>query len=229
MLQCADLPAKDDLHVRNIMELEENVAIPMRSMLMFYFIQAVCENLSLKKSFRVMEHLLDLIGGRDFLETSGLSDYDGVNRFNREECRYLLGFTEDLYDLKKDDYAVTFANFSDNEESRRPRFMADFVSLGKHVPKEKLRDCLDLIQILISEQFVFELCMPEGRLQYLLPADRRVFRRLAECDAIYAQLYALVDSGENGVLRYGKHFYENFYSKRDILLQLLWERAGWRP
>lgn len=106
---------------------------------------------------------------------------------------------------------------------------ADFVSLGKHVPKEKLRDCLDLIQILISEQFVFELCMPEGRLQYLLPADRRVFRRLAECDAIYAQLYALVDSGENGVLRYGKHFYENFYSKRDILLQLLWERAGWRP
>lgn len=66
-------------------------------------------------------------------------------------------------------------------------------------------------------------------MEYLRPADRRVFRRLTECDAVYVQLYGLVDSEENGVLRYGKHFYETFYSKRDILLQLLWERAGWRP
>ena len=220
---------KDDLHVQNIMELHENVAIPMRSMLMFYFVQAVCENLSLKKSFHVMEHLLDLIGGRDNLAESRMSDYDGINRFNREECRYLLGFTEDLFDLRKDDYVVSFANFSENEASRRPRFLADFISLGKHLPKEKLQDCLDLIRILISEQFVTELCDPDGQLRYLLPADRRVFRALAERDPLYSHLYKQLDSEGNGVLRYGKSFYETFYSKRDVLLQLLWERAGWRP
>ena len=220
---------KDDLHVNNIMELNESVAIPMRSMLMFYFVQAVCENRSLKKSFRVMEHLLDLIGGRDALEKSGLSDYDGVNRFNREECRYLLSFTEDLYDLKKDDYSVSFANFSANETSRHPRFLADFVSVGKHMEREKRQDCLDLIQILISESFVLDLCMQGGEFHYLLPADKRVFRRLAEWNTVYNSLYGLLDSEENGVLRYGKRFYENFYSGRDILLQLLWERAGWRP
>ena len=38
-------------------------------------------------------------------------------------------------------------------------------------------------------------------MEYLRPADRRVFRRLAECDAVYAQLYGLVDSEENGILR----------------------------
>ena len=134
---------KDDLHIHNIMELHENAAIPLRSMLMFYFTQAVCENLSLKKSVHVMEHLLDLIGGRDFLEKSGMTDYDGVNRFNRGECRYLLSFTEYLYDLKKDDYAVSFINFSDKDESSRPRFMADFISIGKNTQKEKLQDCLD--------------------------------------------------------------------------------------
>ena len=220
---------KDDLHVRNIMELDENVAIPMRSMLMFYFIQAVCENLSLKKSFHVMEHLLDLIGGRDFLAESGLSDYDGINRFNREECRYLLGFTEDVHDLKKDDYTVSFVNFSEYETSRRPRFMADFISIGKHIQKEKLQDCLDLIKIMTDEHFIFDVCTHDGELQYLLPADMCVFQRLAEIDPIYGRLYDQVNSEENGVLRYGKHFYESFYSGRDILLQLLWERAGWRP
>jgi len=220
---------KDDPHVNNIMELNENVAIPLRSMLMFYFVQAVCENLSLKKSFRVMEHLLDLIGGKDFLEKSGTDDYDGVNRFNRGECRYLLSFMEYLYDLEKDDYMVSFVNFSDKEESRSPHFLTDFVSVGKHVPKEKLKDCLDLIDILISEEFIFELCIPDGELQYLLPADRCVFQRLAEIDPIYRRLYDRVNSEKNSVLRYGKHFYENFYSGRDILLHLLWERAGWRP
>ena len=220
---------KDDLHVRNIMELDENVAIPLRSMLMFYYVQAVCENLSLKKSFHVMEHLLHLIGGRDFLEESGLDDYDGINRFSREECRYLLSFTESLYNLKKNDYAVSFVNFSDRKTNRKPLFFADSVSLGKNIQKEKLQDCLDLIHILISEQFVFDLCMPGGRLKYLLPADRRVFQRLAGYDPLYRELYGLVDSEENGILRYGRYFYENFYSSRDILLQLLWVKAGWKP
>ena len=110
------------------------------------------------------------------MEKSSMDDYDGINRFDREECRYLLSFTEYLYDVKKDDYAVSFVNFSDKEESRRPRFLADFISVGKHVQKEKLRDCLDLIDIMISEEFIFELCAPNGELQYLLPADRCVFR-----------------------------------------------------
>ena len=219
---------KDDLHVRNIMELDERIAIPMRSMVMFYFVQAVCENLSLKKSFRVMEHLLELIGGREALAGSGSDDYDGFNRFERGECRYLLGFTEDLHDLKKGDYTVSFANFSCHEEIRRPRFLADFISLGKHVPKDKLQDCLDLIRILTSEEFVFELCTHDGSLQYLLPADRQVFLRLAEDNDLYGQLFEQLDFAENSVLRYGRSFYENFYRQRDILLQLLWEKAGWR-
>jgi hypothetical protein len=78
---------KDD---RNIMELEENTAIPMRSMLIFYYLQTVCTNLNIRKSMKVLKHLLDLIGGRDFLEKSRLSDYDGINRFSREERAKLL-------------------------------------------------------------------------------------------------------------------------------------------
>ena len=69
---------------------------------------------------------------------------------NEERSPIIFYYTEYLYDLNnldKDDYTVSFINFSDKEESSRPRFMADFISIGKHIQKEKLQDCLDLIEI----------------------------------------------------------------------------------
>ena len=219
---------KDDKAIHNIMELQENTAIPMRSMLMYYFIQALCTNLNFRKSLKVLEHLVDLIGGRDFLESSGMSDYDGLGRFSREECRYLLSFTESLRDLPKDDYTINFANFSANETDKRPLFMVDYVSLGKNVPDEKRQDCLDLMKILTDERFIYEECTLDGRMQYLLTANRQVFRRFAESDPIYAHLFDRLESGNNGVLRYTSRFYEDFHQHGDILLQFLWEKTGWR-
>lgn len=220
---------KDDLHVRNIMELSENVAIPMRSMLMFYFIQTACSNLDPRKGLRVLEHLVDLIGGRDFLAESRLADYDGINRFNRGECRYLLSFTESLHHLAKDDYAVSFANFSEDATDRKPLFMVDYVSLGTHLQGDKLRDCLDLAEIMVDEQFIYDVCTLDGQLQYFIPANRKVYGRLAELDPIYGHLHQLLESEKNGVLGYGGLFYEVFYTQSDILLQFLWEKAGWKP
>ena len=220
---------QDDRNICNIMELNENTAIPMRSMLMFYFLQTLCTNLNIRKSMKVLEHLLDLTGGRDFLEKSKLADYDGINRFSRKECLYLLAFTENLRDLPGDDYVVRFANFSAEETDRRPRFMVDYISAGKNVTDEKRQDCLDLMKLMADEQFQWDLCTLDGRLQYLLTANRQVFRRLAESDPVYAHLFGLLESDKNGVLRYSKRFYEDFYKHGDILLQFLWERAGWRP
>ena len=220
---------KDDQHVVNVMELNEKVAIPMRSMLVFFFIQAFCTNLNIRKSLNVLDHLLDLIGGRDHLVDSSLAVYDGIGRFNREECRYFLGFTESIRDFNKDEYMVTFANFSENKTQKRPLFMVDYVSLGKNAPDEKLEDCLELMKIMVNGDFVYDVCTLDGKLQYLLPANRSVFPRLAEIDPIYRHLYRQLGSDENGVLRYSRRFYENYETQREVLLQFLWERAGFKP
>ncbi len=217
----------DDPHIQSVMELNERTAIPLRSMLMYYFIQAVCSSRSLKKSVKVMEHLLGLIGGRDCLRDSRTADYDGINSFNEGKCRYFLGFTESMKYLKKDDYTVSFPSFSD--KGRNKVFMADFVSLGNRIPEDKLQDCIDLIRIIADEQFVYEVCTLDGQLQYLLPANRSVFPRLAGIDPVYRQFYSLIGSGENDILRYGKSFYETIYQQGDILLQFLWEKTGWKP
>ena len=152
---------------------------------------------------------------------SSLDEYDGVRRFRSGECRYFLGYTESLRLFEPDDYIVRFANFSENAEDQMPLFMVDYASLGKHARGEKLLDCLDLLEIMTDEEFIFELCMQEGRLQYMLPPCMRVYGRLAEMDPIYDQLYQLLLPEENGVFRYGKSFYEDFYRKSDEILEAL--------
>lgn len=219
---------KDDLDIRNIMELHENVAIPLRSMVMYYYIQAMCSNRDPLRRLKVMEHLLDLIGGRAFLSESSLADYDGINRFNREECRYFLGFTESIRYFKPDDYVIRFVNFSESSSDNKSLFMADFVSLGIQVPDEKLSDCLALMQIMAGEQFVYDACMLDGQLQYFLPANRCVFPRLTEQAPLYDHLYCLLNHKENGLLRYGKRYYKDFNRQEDVLLQFLWEISGWK-
>lgn len=200
---------EDDRNVRNVMELHENVAIPMRTLIMYYYIQAFCNYQADDQKIReVFEHLVGLMGGREFLDKSSLGDYDGINRFKRGECRYVLGFTETLRLLMPGEYAVRFANFSDNKEDQMPLFMVDYASLGNHVREEKLLDCLDLLEIMADRSFIFNLCAQEGKLQYMLPARKSVYPDLARLDPLYDQLYRMLLPEENGVLRYGKRFYQ---------------------
>ena len=211
---------KDDYHIKNIFDLHERTAIPLRTMLMYYYIQAFC-NYQNDSVHRVFEHLAELMGGRENLLGSTLDEYDGVRLFRSGECRYFLGFTESLRLFEPDDYVVRFANFSEHAEDQMPLFMVDYASLGNHVREEKLLDCLDLLEIMTDQEFIFNLCLQEGRLQYMLPPCRSVYGRLAEIDPIYDELYRQLLPEENGVFRYGKSFYEDFYRKSDMILESL--------
>ncbi|MBR3357236.1 MAG: hypothetical protein IKG46_05335 [Solobacterium sp.] len=189
---------------------------------MNYYLQALCNFQDQSgRSLEVMLHLTDLMGEYADLENSDLSDSDGIRRFNEEECRYFLGFTESLRLFKPDDYVVRFANFSDYEEDQMPLFMVDFASMGNYVAEEKMLDCLDLLEIMSDGDFIYELCTANQKLQYMLPACRSVYPRLAELDPLYSRLYEMVSQEENGVFRYGAKFYEDFYAKRDALLEML--------
>ncbi len=171
----------------------------------------------------MIEHLAELIGGADSVDRSSMAEYDGVRHFNERERRYFLGFTESVRLFRPDDYVVRFANFSEHEEDQMPLFMADYASLGKNVQEEKLLDCLDLLEIMTDPQFIYQLCVQEGKLQYLLPACRSVYAGLSRLDPIYDTFFRLLLSEENSVFRYGPRFYEDFYSRGDALRESLKE------
>ena len=221
---------EDDRNIRSIMDLHEPVAIPLRSMVMYYYLQAFCNYQNEPdKCARIIRHLIELIGGGDSVDRSSLSDYDGIRRFNQGECRYFLGFTESMRLFKPDDYVVRFANFSGYEEDQMPLFMVDYASLGKHVQEEKLLDCLDLLEMMADPQFIRKLCVQEGKLQYMLPACRSVYAELSELDPLYNTLFRMLLPEENGVFRYGARFYEDFYKRGNALLDRLKALDQWLP
>ena len=129
--------------------------------------------------------------------------------------------------FKPNDYVVRFTNFSENEEDQMPLFMVDYASLGKHVREEKLLDCLDLLEMMADPQFIYNLCVQEGRLQYMLPACKSIYADLSKPDPLYKALFRMLLSEENGVFRYGARFYEDFYNKGDAPLNRLKESDHW--
>ena len=101
--------------------------------------------------------------------------------------------------------------------------MVDYASLGRNVQEEKLLDCLDLLEIIADPQFICQLCVQDGQLQYMLPACKSVYAELSRLDPLYNTLFRMLLSEENGVFRYGARFYEDFYSRGDALLNSLKE------
>ena len=217
---------KDDQHISNVMNLHDSVAVPMHTMLMYYYLQSFCNYQDRSgRHYKVMQHLTSLMGGKAFLDQSSRKNFDCIERFICGECKYFLGFTESLRLLPPDDYVVRFANFSDHDEDQMPLFMVDFASLGRDVREEKLLDCLDLLEIMTDKGFIFDICTAGGKLQYMLPASRSVYPELAKIDPLYHRLLEMLLPEENGVFRYGIRFYEDFYQRSSAIFNQLLQSA----
>ena len=93
---------EDDREIRNIMDLHEPVAVPLASMIMYYYLQAFCNYQNEPdKCARILKHLAELNGGRDSVDRSSLADYDAFFRMLLSEengvLRYGARFYEDFY------------------------------------------------------------------------------------------------------------------------------------
>ena len=201
------------------------IAAPMKSMVGEYYVFSYFNSPDKGEgSLRTLRHLKDLIGGIEMYERSRFVEYDGVERFNRGDCKYLLGFTEDLRFLPSDEYKVRPANISDSLSVELPLNYVNYISVGSRVSGERLLDCLDMIEIITSADFFRDYCTAEGQIRYILPANEKLYAGLAEFDDVYWQLYDIVRNEYNCVLRYGKDFYEEFPRKSAELRELLAEK-----
>ena len=97
----------------------------------------------------------------------------------------------------------------------------NYISVGSGVNGERLLDCLDMIEIITDSGFFIDYCTADGQLRYLLPANKNLYAGLAALDSLYTQLFAIVNDENNCVLRYGKHFYEEFQRKSAELHAML--------
>lgn len=213
---------KDYTPVNNIFEIKGGLSAPLKSMIGYYSVLAFCNYQdSGEGSINAIEKIFRTIGGHKAFEESKLSAEKVIGDFRSGKNRYLLGFTEDLRLLERDEYVVQLANLSENAVNEMPLFMADFISMGHSTSGEKLLDCLDIMEIVTDSSFVRDLCTGENGLEYMLPADKTLYPIFAELDPVYEQLYDLVSDENNGLFRYGSNFYEKFDLRKAELLDIV--------
>ena len=201
---------------------EGRIAAPMRSMLGEYYVFAYFNSPERGTGgLAYLKRLKALIGGNDAFQRSRFAEYDGIERFISGECRYLLGFSEDLRFLPPDEYAVTAANLSDGANIELPLYFVNYISVGARPSGERLLDCLDLAEIVSDGAFFTDYCTAGGQLRYLLPANKTLYAGLCARDEVYRQLLGIVSDENNCVLRYGKSFYEEFPKRSAELLAAL--------
>ena len=177
----------------------------------YLYIMAFCHDQG--KQGRYLDSVRHLEG----LLATGYADSEeklrsNVERFMRGDCEYLLAFSEDLRLLEPGDYNVCTLNFSDRAENDLPLLFCDYISTGVNVSDEKLLDCLDLMEMVVDGGFLYDVCTARGKLQYMLPAVRSVYAKLAERDPLYGKMYRIVSDPNNCVMRYAKDFYSDFHA-----------------
>jgi hypothetical protein len=152
-------------------------------MLGYYSVLAFCNYQDRGEgSIKAITKIFNAMGGREAFEESKLDAEKVIDKFRSGKCRYLLGFTETLRFLDRDEYVVQLANLSENAVNEMPLFMTDFISMGHSTSGEKLLDCLDIMEIITDSSFVRDLCTGENSLEYMLPADKTLYPVFAELD-----------------------------------------------
>ena len=213
---------KDYTPINNIFEIEGGLSAPLKSMLGYYNLLAFCNYQdSGKESINAIKWIFNAIGGHEAFEESELDAEKVIDKFRSGKCRYLLGFTESLRFLDRDEYVVQLANLSENAVNEMPLFMTDFISMGCSTSGEKLLDCLDIMEIVTDSSFVRDLCTGENGPEYMLPSDKTLYPVFAELDPVYEQLYDMVSDENNGIFRYGSNFYEEFDLHKSYLIDIV--------
>ena len=224
LMACANVlicKEEDYFPMDNIFDIPQGLAAPLKSMASFYYLYAFCNIQNKEDAIHRIVKQLRLLMSDDSYTKSRFADYDGLSRFKNGECKFIIGFTEDIRRLDKGNYKVQPLNMSDNAINEMPLYPIDLASLGKNVSGEKLLDCLDLMEIISNSDFIYDINFSDGKLQYMLPTDMTLYPRLAEVDPIYNDFYEFISNENNGILRYGKHYYEVFPEREKQILEIL--------
>ena len=224
LMTCANVlicKEEDYFPMNNIFDIPQGLAAPLKSMAPFYYLYAFCNIQNNKDLINRTVKQLRLLMSDDTYDNSRFINYDGMKRFKNGLCKYLIGFTEDIRNLDPGKYKAQPLNMSANPINEMPLFPVDLASLGKNVSGTKLLDCLDLMEIVSNSEFIYDICFSNGKLQYMLPTDQTLYPRLAEADPIYNDFFEFLSNEYNGVLRFGRHYYEIFPEREKQILEML--------
>ncbi|MBR3539550.1 MAG: hypothetical protein IKN79_10835 [Eubacterium sp.] len=134
---------EDFFPMDNIFDIPQGLAAPLKSMAYFYYLYAFCTIQGSEDTFNRTIKQLKLLMNNDSFENSRFGNYDVLTRFMSGDCKYIIGFTEDIRHFDTGKYKVQTLNMSDNPVNEMPLYPVDLASLGRNVSGNKLLEILN--------------------------------------------------------------------------------------
>lgn len=160
---------------------------------------------AMEEIYRIQDMQADI---EDVLDPE-LGQYGGAVLFSEGYGSAIYGYSESMAYINNvvDRLAIRTISHCDGEDV--PLFFADVVSLSSRVQDPiKRENCIKLMNLMTSEEFITKLSLGTGEAQYLLPARHAVYDTVEQVFPMYGRLYELVSDERNHIMRYDAGVYD---------------------
>jgi len=165
------------------------------------------EDITERQAYKTIKHFGELTGNLKQALVYHYHDDEVIEAFSSGKKKYIAHFPEIVSSFPDDDYVVKHLNMNYPREDDTKIYYVDFVSVGKNVKEEKLLDCLDIMEIICSPDFIYDICTPNGKPSYMCPALKSLYPKLAKLGAFYNELYNVVKDENNCTVRFKGDYY----------------------
>lgn len=166
------------------------------------------EDITKRKAFKQLMHLAELTGDVDAAFKYHYQDQEYLSQFIEGKKRFIAQFPEIISSFPEGDYVLSHLNFLTPQSDETKLYYVDFVSVGKNVREEKLLDCLDIMEIICSGEFIYDICVPNGKPSFMCPPLNSLYPKLSKLSSVYDNLYDIVKDPNNSAVRYKTNYYD---------------------
>lgn len=174
-------------------------------------------------AIRTLNDIIRMIGPRQAFQSDFSywvqGQFKKAQWFNNGSGRAYYGYSEDLSSMPEiiDELDVKFISMSDGPN--HTMFYADLVSINASVTNEtKLSYCEEIVRILTSEEYLYEIGYNNGTPAYLLPSRNNVYQTLAQHYPMYNELKTALDNADKRISTYPAWILDSIWEGYDLLL-----------
>ncbi len=129
--------------------------------------------------------------------------------FGEGRGRAYYGYSEDMSLMGDIIDEIDLKPLSLSDKENHQLFFSDVVALSTGVTNEEKKEkCLELMNVMASEELLTELALGNGTPQYLLPTRDAVYENVEDTYPMYERLYELVTDPNNYLMRCGENIYK---------------------
>ena len=167
-----------------------------------------------------LNQMVDMLGEKfafGLFENFGYDNYVYAQRFNEGKGRVFIGYSENMAFMQDIADQIDIKTISMTPGDNVQLYFSDIVSINANVEDDKRDECLELANIISSNEVISNLIVKDGVPQYILPARGELYEELMETYPLYGRLYDLMINQDSNLFRFGDAYYDYIEQADDVI------------